>query len=230
MDMGKLTQKAQEAVQAAHALAVRGGHQEVDGEHMLLALLEQEQGLIPGILTKIGAAPTTATARLQEELGRRPRVSGSVETGKLFVTHRFNHLIVKAQDEAKQLRDEYVSVEHFLLAFTDEGKQTAAGRILADLGVDRAAVLEALRDIRGNQRVTTDNPEGQYEALTKYGVDLVELARKGKLDPVIGRDAEIRSVIRILSRKTKNNPVLRTASCAATCPRGCRTARSSPWT
>jgi len=209
MDLSKLTQKAQEAVQAAHAKAINYGHQEVDGEHLLAALLEQDGGLAPRLLQRIGAPVPTIKARVEQELERLPRVSGgSVEAGKIYVTQRLSRLLLKAADEAKRLKDEYLSVEHLLLALVAEGRNTPAGRILDEFGVDQKKLLEALRAVRGNQRVTTDNPEGTYEALQKYGTDLVALARDGKLDPVIGRDTEIRSVIRILSRKTKNNPVL----------------------
>jgi ATP-dependent Clp protease ATP-binding subunit ClpB len=209
MDTSKLTQKAQAAVQEAHAIAQRLGQQEIDGEHLLLALLVQEDGLTPRILERVGVNIPTLVSRVQDEIERRPRVSGrAVETGKVYVTQRLGALLVQAGDEAARLHDEFVSVEHILLAFVDEGRKSAAGKALAEAGVERRDLLDALQGIRGNQRVTTDNPEGQYEALKKYGVDLVEIARKGKLDPIIGRDAEIRSVIRILSRKTKNNPVL----------------------
>ena len=209
MDMNKLTQKAQEALQVARAKAVRYGHQEMDGEHLLLALLEQEDGLVPQLLERIKVPVVEFTSRIEQELERRPRVSGrAVEEGKVYVTTRLDRLLVKAEDEAKRLKDDYVSVEHFLLAFADEGKETPAGKTCAEFGIDRNAILVELKAIRGNQRVTTDNPEGAYEALKKYGTDLVALSRQGKLDPVIGRDSEIRSVIRILSRKTKNNPVL----------------------
>lgn len=207
MDLSKLTQKAQAALQAAHTLAVRHSHTEIDGEHLLLALVEQEQGLVPRILERMGAAIPTVKARIEDELAGRASVSGSTEAGKTFVTQRFNQLLVKAGDEASKLGDEYISVEHLLLAFAGE-KSTAAARILKDHGIGRTALLAVLKDIRGNQRVTSDNPEGQYEALEKYGTDLVSMARDGKLDPIIGRDTEIRSVVRILSRKTKNNPVL----------------------
>jgi len=209
MDIGKLTQKAQEAVQAAQVKALRYGHQEIDGEHLLLALLEQSDGLVPGLLGKAGLPVPTLKARVEQELEKRPRIDGgATEAGKVYVTNRLNRLLVKAGDEARRLKDEYISVEHLLLAFVDEEKTTAAGRILAELGVSRKVLLDTLKDVRGSQRVTTDNPEGSYEALTKYGMDLVSMARDGELDPVIGRDAEIRSVVRILSRKTKNNPVL----------------------
>ncbi|MBM4148554.1 MAG: ATP-dependent chaperone ClpB [Lentisphaerae bacterium] len=208
-DLSKFTQKAQEALKNAQVAATERGHQEVDGEHLLFALLRDEQGLVPRLLDRMGAAPVTLLARVEDDLDRRPKVSGgATEAGKVYVTQRLNRLLVGAANEAKRLRDEYVSVEHLLLAFVDEGGASVAGRLLAEQGVKRDAMLEALRSVRGNQRVTSDNPEGQYEALQKYGADLVELARDGKLDPVIGRDAEIRSVIRILSRKTKNNPVL----------------------
>ncbi len=210
MDLSKMTQKAQEAIRLSQTAAVRYGHQEIDGEHVLLCLLEQEGGLVPRLVERLGVSPPTLKARLEQDLSRRPRVSGGggAEAGKVYVTQRFNTLLVKAGDEAQALTDEYISVEHLLLAFVDEGRRTAAGRVLAELGVTRDALLKTLQEVRGNQRVTSDNPEGAYEALEKYGTDLVELARKGKLDPVIGRDSEIRSVIRILSRKTKNNPVL----------------------
>ncbi|MCF7818740.1 MAG: ATP-dependent chaperone ClpB [Kiritimatiellales bacterium] len=200
--MSKTTQKVQEAMQQAQVKALRYGHQEVDGEHLLLALLDQEGGLVPRLIENIGASVPVIKAQVEQELERRPCVSGATEAGKVYITQRLNQLLVKAGDEAKKLKDEFVSVEHLLLVFADENK------ILKGNSVDRNAVLQALEKIRGNQRVTSDNPEGQYEALQKYGMDLVEAARAGKLDPVIGRDAEIRSVIRILSRKTKNNPVL----------------------
>ena len=209
MDLNKLTNKAQEAMHAAQVKGLRYGHQEIDGEHLLLALLDQEDGLAPRLFERMGVRPAEVKARVAEELERRPRVSGgATEAGKVYVTQRLNQLLVKAADEASRLRDEYISVEHLLLAFADEGKSSAASRILKDFGVDRDKLLKELTAVRGNQRVTSENPEVAYEALAKYGTDLVDLARKGKLDPVIGRDMEIRSVIRILSRKTKNNPVL----------------------
>ena len=209
MDSGKMTRKAQEALQSAHTIATRCSHQEIDGEHLFLALLEQEGGLVGAILERLGVAVPTLTARVKQVLDRRPQVTGSaVEAGKVYVTQRFNSLLVKAADEAKRLKDEFTSVEHLLLAFADEGSGSELGRLLLEFGADRKRILEELKSVRGNQRVTTDNPEQGYEALRKYGADLVELARSGKLDPVIGRDSEIRSVIRILSRKTKNNPVL----------------------
>jgi len=209
MQLEKLTQKAREALGMAQAAATRGGYQEVDGEHLLLALLEQEGGLVPRLMERGGMDVAGVKAAVENELNRRPKVSGpGAEAGQAYVTQRFNRLLVQAGDEAKRLKDEYISVEHLLLALADEGDRTASGRILREYGISRNSLLEILKEIRGNQRVTSDNPEGAYEALEKYGVDLVALAREGKLDPVIGRDGEIRSVIRILSRKTKNNPVL----------------------
>jgi len=209
MQLEKLTQKAREALGMAQAAATRGGYQEVDGEHLLLALLEQEGGLVPRLMERGGMDVAGVKAAVENELNRRPKVSGpGAEAGQAYVTQRFNRLLVQAGDEAKRLKDEYISVEHLLLALADEGDRTDSGRILREYGISRNSLLEILKEIRGNQRVTSDNPEGAYEALEKYGVDLVALAREGKLDPVIGRDGEIRSVIRILSRKTKNNPVL----------------------
>ena len=209
MDINKLTQKAQQAVQAAREVSVRFGHQEVDVEHLLLALLLQEDGLVPQVIKKAGAAVADVQARVEQELASRPHVSGDTEMGKIYVTQALNELLVRAEDHAKRLTDEYVSVEHFLLAMTDSAaSRTKAHAILKEAGITASSVMATLKEVRGNQRITSDNPEEKYEALKKYGSDLVEMARAGKLDPVIGRDAEIRHVIRILSRKTKNNPVL----------------------
>ncbi|MFO7936063.1 MAG: ATP-dependent chaperone ClpB [Kiritimatiellia bacterium] len=208
MDMNKWTQKAQEAIRKAQEEAIRRSHQQVDAEHILYALVTMPEGLIPSLLQRMGVSVPALTARVDEALNSRPAVKGDVEQGKIYVTQEFNSLLVKAGDYAKKLNDEYLSVEHLLLAMTALSKKSGVGRILADAGVDTKKFLEALKEVRGNQRVTSDNPEGQYEALTKYGSDLVEMARSGKLDPVIGRDTEIRDVVRILSRKTKNNPVL----------------------
>ncbi len=208
MDLNKWTQKAQEALKKAQELAVRRSHQQVDVEHLLYALLTLPEGLVASLMQRMGVSVPALTARVDEALARRPAVSGDVEAGKIYVTQEFNELLVSAGDHAKRLGDEYLSVEHLLLAMTALSKKSGVGKLLAEAGVDTRKFLEALKEVRGNQRVTSDNPEGQYEALTKYGVDLVELARAGKLDPVIGRDTEIRDVVRILSRKTKNNPVL----------------------
>ncbi|MFH8498628.1 ATP-dependent chaperone ClpB [Streptomyces coeruleorubidus] len=209
MDMNRLTQKSQEALQEAQTAAVRMGQTEVDGEHLLLALLDQEDGLIPRLLQQAGREPEELRAAVREELSRRPKVTGpGAAPGQVFVTQRLSRLLDAAEREAKRLKDEYVSVEHLLLALAEEGSSTAAGRLLKEHGITRDSFLSALTQIRGNQRVTSANPEVAYEALEKYGRDLVAEARDGKLDPVIGRDAEIRRVTQILSRKSKNNPVL----------------------
>ena len=208
MDMEKWTNKAREALSFAKDFATRNGQQQIDVEHVLYALLQDSQGLIPNLFAKIGVAVPTITARVEEEIAKKPRISGDTEMGKVYITQDLERLFVKAEDLAHEMKDEYLSVEHLVLAMVQLGGKTAAGRILADAGVTNQNFLAALRSVRGNQRVTTDDPEGQYEALKKYGTDLVELAKAGKLDPVIGRDSEIRHVIRILSRKTKNNPVL----------------------
>lgn len=209
MDLNKFTTKSQEAIQAAQTKAIRYGHLEVDGEHLLLTLVEQSDGLVPRLLQRMETPVDRLKKRLEEELERKPRVSGpGVEPGKVYVTQRLNQLMVKAQEEAQRLKDEYVSVEHLLLAFIDEGDRTLAGRILREFGVTRDLFLKTLTSVRGHQRVTSASPESTYEALQKYGRDLVLEARSNKLDPVIGRDSEIRRVVRILSRKTKNNPVL----------------------
>ena len=208
MDLNRATQKVQEAVQAAQAIAVRHSHQEIDVEHLLAALLEQPDGLAPRLFELMGVAVAGLQAGVEKELAKKPRVTGSVESGKIYLTQRLNRLFVKAADEASRMKDEYLSVEHLLMAAAEEGRGAPAGRLLSEYGVSHQKLLKALSSIRGNQRVTSANPEDSYEALRKYGLDLVDMARKGKLDPVIGRDQEIRSVIRILSRKTKNNPVL----------------------
>jgi ATP-dependent Clp protease ATP-binding subunit ClpB len=209
MDINKLTQKSQEALQSAQTRALRYGHQEVDGEHLLLALLEQPEGLVPRLLARMEAPTETLKAEVERELSRRPKVSGpGAEAGKIYLTQRLQQILIRAEDEAKRLKDEYVSVEHLLLAMIEEGSSSPLGRMLAQLGVTRDRFLGALTAVRGNQRVTSAMPEVAYEALEKYGVDLVSEARRNKLDPVIGRDAEIRRVVRILSRRTKNNPVL----------------------
>ena len=209
MDMNKLTQKSQEAVQQAQAIALRYGHQEVDGEHLLVALVAQDGGLFPRMLTRMQVDGDALKSAIERELAQQPKVSGpGVEQDKIYVTPRFQKLFLSAQSEAERLKDEYVSVEHLLLALIGEGDKTPAGRILKQFNITRDNFLSVLTQIRGNQSVTSANPEVAYEVLEKYGIDLVAEARAGKLDPVIGRDEEIRRVIRILSRKTKNNPVL----------------------
>ncbi len=209
MDPNKLTQKSQEAIAGAQTLAVRLGHQEVDADHLAAALLEQPDGVVPRLLTRMEAPLESLRHAIDAELERRPKVSGpAVEAGKIYVTQRLQQVLVKAEDEAKRLKDEYVSVEHLWLALLDTADKGGLGKVFKQHGLDRDRTLASLQQLRGNQRVTSANPEVAYEALSKYGIDLVEQAKRGKLDPVIGRDAEIRRVVRILSRKTKNNPVL----------------------
>ncbi len=209
MNMNNFTVKCQQALQAAQAKALDFNHQEVDGVHLLLALMEQPDGLAPRLLQRMEAPVDAVVAQLTQALEKKPRISGpGTEPGKVYITQQLNRLLSQAQKEAKNLKDEYVSVEHILLAFIDEGDQTPAGRILRQFNVTRDLLLETLTAIRGHQRVTSADPEGTYEALKKYGRDLVEEARSGRLDPVVGRDSEIRRIVRILSRKTKNNPVL----------------------
>jgi ATP-dependent Clp protease ATP-binding subunit ClpB len=209
MDIERLTQKSQEAFQTAQQTAVRYGHTQVDGEHLLAALLDQEGGLAGRLFEKMDIPVGSLRKRLEQELERLPRVSGQgVEPGKIYVTPRLQRILIGAQDVAKRLKDEYVSVEHLLIPFLEEGSTTPAGRVLGEFGVTQDRLLEALTDVRGTQRVTSADPEATYEALEKYGRDLVKAAQDGKLDPVIGRDEEILRVIRILSRRTKNNPVL----------------------
>lgn len=209
MDLNQCTEKTQQAIQQAQNIAITRGHQQVDSEHLLLALCEQEDGLIPRLLEKLQRPADVVIAELKRELDKRPSVSGSgLEPGKIYLTPALNELLVAAQNHAKKLQDEYISVEHLVLAMLDQPDATAAGKILTTLGITRDAMLNVLNGVRGNQRVTSANPEATYEALKRYGRDLVADARTGKMDPVIGRDDEIRHTIRILSRKTKNNPVL----------------------
>jgi ATP-dependent Clp protease ATP-binding subunit ClpB len=209
MDMSRLTQKSQEALRQAQEEATRRGHTETDGEHLLLAILDQPEGVVPRLVEETGADLAALRNAVEAELARRPTVTGpGASPGQVYVTRRLSGLLAAAEREAKRLKDEYVSVEHLLLALAEEGTKSAAGRILSQHRVTRESFLAALTKVRGNQRVTSATPEGSYEALEKYGRDLVADARAGKLDPVIGRDAEIRRVVQILSRKTKNNPVL----------------------
>ncbi|MEZ5351481.1 MAG: ATP-dependent chaperone ClpB [Bryobacteraceae bacterium] len=207
MDINRFTEKLQDAVRAAQSKAVRLSHQQMDVEHLASALLEQEEGLAPAILLKSNIDATRFHQRLEEELARLPKVSvGSQPAESIYITGRLQRLLSDAEGEAKKLKDDYISVEHILLALTADGGAT--GKILKELGLSRDRLLKALQSVRGGQRVTTQNPEATYQSLEKYGRDLTALASQGKLDPVIGRDEEIRRVIQILSRRTKNNPVL----------------------
>ena len=207
MDMNRLTQRSQEALQEAQSIAVQLGQTEVDVEHLLRALIADDDGLAPRLLGFAGVDTDALRGDLDAELRRRPSVSGpGAAPGQVFVTQRLSRALDAADREAKRLKDEYVSVEHLLLGILEQS--SAASRLLQARGLTRDSLLGALTQVRGNQRVTSATPEGSYEALEKYGRDLVDEARSGRLDPVIGRDTEIRRVIQILSRKTKNNPVL----------------------
>jgi ATP-dependent Clp protease ATP-binding subunit ClpB len=207
MDLARFTDKAQQALQSAQSAGLRYGHQQVDVEHLLAALLLQDDGLAPAIFNKADVPPVPVLRALEKELERLPKVSGSTGTlDQVYVTGRLNRLLVQAEDEARRLKDDYVSVEHLLLAMTQDGGVT--GRLLKQVGFTRERLMQALQEVRGNQRVTTSSPESTYQALERYGRDLTQLAGQGKLDPVIGRDEEIRRIIQVLSRRTKNNPVL----------------------
>ena len=209
MDLNKFTQKSQEAVSQAQSVAIRFGHQQVDVDHLFKALIEQENGLVPRLLERAGYDARAVAGALDQELGRLPRVSGpGAQPGQIYVTQRLNEVMLAALDLAKQMQDEYVSVEHVLLAILDKPGSGPTATVLRQFALTKDKVLAVLAEVRGNQRVTSANPEETYDALKKYGRDLVEDARKGKLDPVIGRDSEIRRCIRILSRRTKNNPVM----------------------
>ena len=209
MDLNRFTQKSQEALQDAQSQAVRRGNTEVDVEHLVVSLLKQQNGLVPRLFEKMELPVEPFLAELEKELERRPKVSGpGIEPGKVYLTPKLGQLFVKAEEEAKRLKDEYVSVEHLMLAALESDPKGAFRKICATFNLTRDRFFAALNVVRGNQRVTSANPEETYEALERYGRDLVKEASKGKLDPVIGRDGEIRRVIRILSRKTKNNPVL----------------------
>lgn len=202
------TQKTNEALQAAQRIAVEHGSPQIEQFHLLYALLDQENGLIPQLITAIGPDPASLKAAVNSEMARMPRVSGSGrEPGKVYISADMDKAINAADRAADQMKDEYLSVEHLFLGLLDAASP-ALKKLFQTYGIDREKVLAALSSVRGSQRVTSDNPEETYDALKKYGTDLVERARSNKLDPVIGRDDEIRNVVRILSRKTKNNPVL----------------------
>jgi ATP-dependent Clp protease ATP-binding subunit ClpB len=207
MDLNRFTEKSQEAVREAQSLALRLSHQQIDVEHLMAALIEQDGGLVPALLIKAQIKPELVHRRLTETLNALPKVSvGAAATDQVYITARLQRLLTDAEDEAKRLKDDFVSVEHLLLAATEDGGAT--GRILKEAGLARERLMQALAEVRGNQRVTTSTPETTYQALERYGRDLTALASQGKLDPVIGRDEEIRRVIQVLSRRTKNNPVL----------------------
>ncbi|MEI8359775.1 MAG: Clp protease N-terminal domain-containing protein, partial [Deltaproteobacteria bacterium] len=207
MDLQKLTEKSLEGLRGAQGLAVRRSHQGVDVEHLLAALLDDENGLARSLVERAGGNPKAAREAAERVLARLPQVTGQAASAdQVHLTQRLARALTRAEDEAKGLKDDYVSIEHLLLAMLEE--EGAAGAALKAAGLGRAELLKALQAVRGHQRVTNQNPEATYESLEKFGRDLTKLAESGKLDPVIGRDDEIRRVIQVLSRRTKNNPVL----------------------
>ena len=209
MDINKMTMKSQEALQTAQNIAVQRGHQEISTEHMMIALMANETDLIPRLFNNMNIPLSTIKDRIDQILASLPRVSGPGMTpDKFYISQELSQILVKAEEEMKLMKDEYLSVEHIVMAILSSGTNTKIGKIFADIGLTKERFLAALTAVRGNQRITSANPEQTYEALEKYGRDLVQAAKAGKLDPVIGRDNEIRRVMRILSRKTKNNPVL----------------------
>jgi len=208
MDPNRLTEKAQDVMREAQTQAQRQGHSQIESEHLAVALLEQDGGVASRVVEKAGASPAMLLQRLRQALGRLPRVSGpGAQPGQIYISPRVNEVLTNAETEAQRMKDEYVSVEHLFLALAGL-KDGPVSEALRGAGLTREKLLEALASVRGGQRVTSPTPEGTYEALEKYGRDLTALAQQGKLDPVIGRDEEIRRVIQILSRRTKNNPVL----------------------
>ena len=206
MDIDRFTEKAQQAIGTAQEIALRMNHQQVDGEHLHMALLTQEDGLIPKLISYMGINTELLISDVQKELDKLPAVYGAGSSG-MYATRRFNQILLQAADEAGRFKDEYAGVEHIYLALLKE-RGTPSAEIFRRNGINRENFLSALGKVRSNQRITSKNPEETYEALARFGRDLVDMARQGKLDPVIGRDAEIRRVVRILSRRTKNNPVL----------------------
>src|SRR5687768_6069748 len=205
MRTDRFTQRASEAIVSAQQLAEAEGHPQLEVAHLLLVLVEQPDGVVPAVLNRIGAQPASVASALRDELAKLPKVSGAAQ--QLQLSNEARRVLTDAHAVSERMHDEFVSTEHLLLATLEAGDSSAA-RVMREAGLEAASVLEALTQIRGSQRVTNENPEATYEALTKYGRDLTEAARKGDLDPVIGRDEEIRRVIQVLSRRTKNNPVL----------------------
>jgi ATP-dependent Clp protease ATP-binding subunit ClpB len=206
MNLQKYTEKAQEAVLNARQLAEQANNSQIEPAHLLLALVEQPEGVVPQVLSRLGVDNGVLAQAMRAEIEKMPKVYGS--SGQPYLSGALNDLARRAESTAASIKDEYVSTEHLLLAMADDADKSQAGKTLRDMGVTRDRILSVLAQIRGNQRVTDPNPEGKYAALERYGRDLTELARKSKLDPVIGRDDEIRRVVQVLLRRTKNNPVL----------------------
>ncbi|HBI15969.1 MAG TPA: type VI secretion system ATPase TssH, partial [Desulfobulbaceae bacterium] len=206
MQLDKFTLKSQEAIQAAHTMAQNNGHQEIQPEHLLKAILEQPGGVVVPVLQKMGIQPAVVLSETNQLIGQLPKVSGG-GAGRTYASQALQNLLDRSFASASQMQDEYVSQEHLFLGMLADSSLKAT-KMLARLGVTSDGFLQALTTVRGNQRVTDPYPEEKYQALEKYARNLTDVARKGKLDPVIGRDEEIRRVIQVLSRRTKNNPVL----------------------
>ena len=208
MNIEKFTQKSIEAIKSAQSMAGENGNNSIGEEHLLAALLSQADGLVGEIIKSIGASPETLLSKTEEEISKMPKISGSgYDPNNIYISQELNKALTAAEKQANKMQDDYVSVEHILLGLIENPNDTV-GRLFREQNITEPRVLEALKSIRGNQKVKSDNPEDTYDVLKKYGTDLVQRAREHKLDPVIGRDEEIRNVIRILSRKTKNNPCL----------------------
>lgn len=207
-DLNKFTEKAREALMEAQSEARRRNHQQIDAWHLLFALVTQQKGIVPALLQKMGIQVSAVELALNRELDKLPAVTGSVDASRIYITQAVQDAITRAEARAKAMGDDYVSVEHLFIGLLECDRKSPMGEFFRSFGIDADRVMKALKEVRGSQRVTSQNPEDTFQALEKYGVDLVEQVKKGKLDPVIGRDEEIRRVIRILSRKTKNNPVL----------------------
>jgi len=209
METEKLTIRVQQSLNDAYEEAVRNNHQQVDIIHLFSALLNQRDGLIPNVFEKMSVDVEGIKRKVNMELEKMPKVLGEgARSSGVTATRRINEVLVKAQDISGKFHDSYISVEHVMIAILEVDAKGISGKILKEYGIDKERFMEVLSQVRGNQRVDTNDPEGTYDALAKYGTNLIDLAKEHKLDPVIGRDEEIRRVIRILSRRTKNNPVL----------------------
>ena len=205
MDLNKFTQKSLEAVQGSQEVAIKNGNPQLEEIHIHYCLVNQDEGLIPKVISYMGENNELLKGDIQRELDKLPKQSGG--GGSIYPSRIYTKILLDSEEEAKKFADEYVGVEHIYISLLKQ-KGTASERIFKKYNINLQRFLEALKKIRGNQNITSDNPESTYEALTRFGKDLVQEAKNGKMDPVIGRDSEIRNVIRILSRRTKNNPVL----------------------
>ena len=208
IDFNTFTEKSAFAVQEAQNIARSNSQQEIDTWHLLLALVQQDGGIVPNLLERLQITPAAVQLAARREMENLPKVTGSVNVSQVYISAALQKAIAQADKERVELKDEYVSTEHLLLGLLVADTKGKLGQFFEQFGIERSKVIDAIKSIRGSQNVTSRNPETTFDALSKYGIDLVEQARKGKMDPVIGRDSEIRRVIRILSRKTKNNPVL----------------------